>query len=328
MRSIAANAITLVIAIGVVIAGLALVAERRYRAPGPLAEETLFVVPRGATLDRVAEALESEGVIASAPLFRIGARYEGRAADLRFGEYRVPAKASMAEVLDLLSSGRVVQYAVTAPEGLTSWEIVQILNETEVLTGEIAEIPPEGSLAPETYSVTRGETRASVIARMQALQEDILAEAWASRHADIEVDSPEEALVLASIIEKETGVAGERPHVSSVFHNRLRRGMRLQSDPTIIYGITEGEGGLGRPIRRSEINAPTPWNTYVIPGLPPTPIANPGRAAIFAAVQPIETEDLYFVADGEGGHAFARTLAEHNRNVAAWRAIERQRAGE
>jgi UPF0755 protein len=327
MRSIAANAITLVIALCIVIAGVVAVGKRTYEAPGPLAEETLFVVPRGATLDRVADDLEEAGVIDSATIFRIGARYERRAESLRFGEYRVPAAASMQEVLELLGSGRVVQYAVTVPEGLTSWEIVRLLEAEDVLTGEIESVPAEGSLAPETYSVSRGDTRAGLIARMQARQARLLEEAWAARGPDIEVETPEEALVLASIIEKETAVADERQRVSAVFHNRMRIGMRLQSDPTIIYGITEGEGPLGRALTRSDINGPTPWNTYVIPGLPPTPIANPGRASIFAAVQPIETDELYFVADGEGGHAFARTLAEHNRNVAAWRAIERARDG-
>jgi UPF0755 protein len=324
-RGVAANAITLLIVLGVVAAGLAGWGVNAWRAPGPLTEEALFEVPRGATLDRVAADLERAGVIESATLFRIGARYARRAESLRFGEYEVPAGASMREVLELLGSGRVVQYAVTIPEGLTSWEIVELLKGEEILDGEIDAIPSEGALAPETYSVSRGDSRGDLIARMRARQERLLAEAWAVRGPDIAVSTPEEALVLASIIEKETAVADERQRVSAVFHNRLRRGMRLQSDPTIIYGITEGEGPLGRPLTRSDINGPTPWNTYVIPGLPPTPIANPGRDSIFAAVQPIQTDELYFVADGTGGHAFARTLSEHNRNVAAWRAIERAR---
>lgn len=326
MRSIAANAITLVIAIGVLIAGLAAYGVQTWRAAGPLAAERVIVVPRGATLDRMAERLEREGVISSAALFRIGARYEGRAEGLRFGEYRAPAGASMAEVLELLVSGRPVQYAITVPEGLTSWEVVELLRASDVLEGEIETTPAEGSLAPETYSVTRGESRAAVIERMRRLQERTLAEAWEARDPDIPIATPEEALVLASIIEKETGVAAERARVSAVFHNRLRRGMRIQSDPTIIYGITKGQGPLDRALTRRDINEPTPWNTYVIDALPPTPIANPGRESIFAAVQPAESEELYFVADGTGGHVFAESLAEHNRNVAAWRAIERQRA--
>jgi UPF0755 protein len=247
---------------------------------------------------------------------------------LRFGEYRIPARASMKEVLDLLASGRTVLYAVTVPEGLTSWEVVELLRASDILTGEIDSIPSEGSLAPETYSVERGDSRAELIARMQALQARTLALAWEGRQEGLRLDSPAQALVLASIIEKETGVAGERARVSAVFHNRLDRGMRLQSDPTIIYGITEGRGRLDRAIRRSDISGETAWNTYVIDGLPPTPIANPGREAIVAAVQPEQTDELYFVADGTGGHAFARTLAEHNRNVQAWRAIEGERSSQ
>jgi UPF0755 protein len=328
MRSIAANAITLVIVLGIVIAGAVGVSQRLFVAKGPLEAETVFVVERGASLDRIADDLAAAGVIDNATLFRIGARYADRADGLRFGEYRVPAGASMAEVLEILSSGRVIQYSVTIPEGLTSWEIVALLRDESVLTGELADVPAEGSLAPETYSVSRGDSRAGLVARMQARQSRLLEEAWAARDPSITLESPEAALVLASIIEKETAVADERRRVSAVFHNRLRDGIRLQSDPTIIYGITEGQGPLGREIRRSDINEPTPWNTYVIPGLPPTPIANPGRESIFAATQPLETDEYYFVADGEGGHAFARTLAEHNRNVARWRAIERARGGE
>ena len=325
MRSVAANAITLVILLGIVAAGAVGYGVRMWTAPGPLAEERLFVVERGASLDRVASALEAEGVVESAALFRIGARYAGRDAGIRFGEYEVPAGASMEQVLELLVSGRVVQYAVTAPEGLTSWEVVRLLEAEPVLSGEIASVPPEGTLAPETYSVSRGDRRAEVIDRMRRLQDRNLEEAWAARDPDIAISTPEEALILASIIEKETAVADERARVSAVFHNRLRRGMRLQSDPTIIYGITRGEGPLGREIRRSDIDRPTRWNTYAIDGLPPTPIANPGRDALFAATRPERTDELYFVADGTGGHAFARTLAEHNRNVAAWRELERRR---
>jgi len=197
-----------------------------------------------------------------------------------------------------------------------------------VLSGEVDEVPPEGRLAPDSYEVRAGDTRADVIARMMQAQEAILAAAWEARAEGLPLDSPEEALILASIIEKETGVAAERRQVASVFVNRLRRGMRLQTDPTVIYGITEGRGVLGRGIRQSELRAETPWNTYVIDGLPPTPIANPGRASIAAAVDPDATDYVYFVADGSGGHAFAETLAEHNRNVARWREIEAERAGE
>ncbi len=329
MRHVAANALTILIVVGLVLAGIVGWGVKTWRAEGPLTEPTEITVPRGASLGRTAEMLEREGVIADARLFRIGARYEKKAGRLQAGEFRVPAGASMASVLqcvvDQTTCERVV-FRVTVVEGATSWEVVQRLEEMDVLTGEIAEIPPEGSLAPETYQVQRGDDRAEVIARMQAAQAAILDEAWENRAEGLPVETKEEALILASIIEKETGVPEERGQVASVFVNRLERGMRLQTDPTVVYGITEGKGPLGRGLRQSELQRRTPWNTYQIDGLPPTPIANPGRASIEAALQPAETDLLYFVADGAGGHAFARTLAEHNQNVARWRRLERERA--
>ncbi len=326
MRSIAANALTLLIVLGVALAGVIGYGVRGFNAEGPLSAPQTVVVARGASLDRVATQLEQAGVITSAKLFRLGARYQGKDGALRYGEYQVPPGASMASVLDLLVSGKVVQYAIAVAEGLTAWEVVELLEASAVLTGEIAEIPPEGSLAPDTYAVQRGDTRAEVLVRMAALQQRRIGEAWTARAEGLPFDTPEQMVTLASIIEKETGVAAERPLVSAVFHNRLKRGMRLQSDPTIIYGVTEGRGPLGRALTRGDIQRPTAWNTYAIDGLPKTPIANPGRDALLAAVRPAESDALYFVADGGGGHAFARTLAEHNRNVAAWRAIERERA--
>jgi UPF0755 protein len=326
MRSIAANAMTLLIAFAVVTAGAVGWGRNAYFGPGPTTEERIVLVPRGAGLDRVADLLAAEGVIGSAALFRIGARYAGRNAVLRYGEYAVPAGASMAEVYGILISGRTVQHPLTVPEGLTSWEVAALVNGSELLSGAPVEPPPEGTLAPDTYFLSRGDGRAELLDRMSSQQRRILSEAWAARADGIAIASPEEALILASLIEKETALDSERARVSAVFHNRLRRGMRLQTDPTIIYGLTEGRGPLGRELTRRDIAAPTRWNTYVIDGLPPTPIANPGRASIEAAVRPAVSDELYFVADGSGGHAFARTLEEHNRNVAAWRAIERQRA--
>jgi UPF0755 protein len=217
---------------------------------------------------------------------------------------------------------------VVVPEGLTSWQVVELLKAREELVGEVAEIPEEGMLAPAGYDFQRGDDRQAMLDRMRRTQEEILAAAWASRDPELPIRSPEELLVLASIVEKETGVAEERGRVAGVFVNRLRRGMRLQTDPTVIYGITKGEGVLGRGLRASELAAATPWNTYVTEGLPPTPIANPGRAAIEAAARPEATEDLYFVADGTGGHAFAQTLEEHNANVVIWRRLEAERARE
>ncbi len=218
------------------------------------------------------------------------------------------------------------RYRIALAEGVTSWQIVNALNSVDILTGEISGIPFEGSLAPDSYEVAKGDDRAAVIARMEALQAERVAEVWANRSDNIEVETPEEMLILASIIEKETGIAEERPQVSSVFTNRLAQGMPLQTDPTVIYGITMGEGGRGRGLRQSERRRESPWNTSVIRGLPPTPIANPGLASLRAAVDPADTPYLFFVADGTGGHAFAETLAEHNANVAEWRKIEAERA--
>ena len=217
------------------------------------------------------------------------------------------------------------RFWVTLAEGVTSWQVVESLRALDLLSGDVEDIPPEGSLAPDSYEVRPGDDKAALIAEMQARQEAILADLWAARDEGLPIETPQEALILASIIEKETGQAEERPLVSSVFVNRLRQGMRLQTDPTVIYGVTEGRGTLGRGLRQSELRGATPWNTYVIQGLPPTPIANPGRASIAAALSPDESEYLFFVADGTGGHAFARTLDEHNENVARWRAIEAER---
>lgn len=325
MRSIAANALTLFVVIGLALAGAILWGKQQVDAPGPLAEERVFEVPRGASLGRVATLLEEQGVVKSATLFRLAARYRDQEQGLRYGEYLAPAGVSIGAMLDILTSGRTIQRQITIPEGLTSWEVVELLRGSELLTGDIEEVPPEGTLAPDTYAVQRGDTRAEVVARLQALQRQRVEQAWAERIEDGVLGSPEELVTLASIIEKETAVAEERGRVSGVFHNRLRRGMRLQSDPTIIYGITDGRGRLDRALTRTDIQTPTDWNTYTIDALPPTPIGNPGFASLLAAAKPEETDALYFVADGTGGHAFARTLEEHNSNVARWRAIERAR---
>jgi UPF0755 protein len=220
------------------------------------------------------------------------------------------------------------RFRVALAEGVTSWQVTESLKGMDVLDGTVEDIPAEGALAPDSYEVSPGDDRASVLARMAAAQETLLAAAWEARDADIPLANPEELLILASIIEKETGVSSEREQVASVFVNRLNRGMKLQTDPTVIYGITKGQGVLGRGLRRSELRAETPWNTYVIPALPPTPIANPGRASLMAAGQPENTKFVFFVADGTGGHAFAETLDEHNRNVAKWRKIEAERAND
>lgn len=242
-------------------------------------------------------------------------------ANFRLGEEEAPA-----EYLAAREEGDS-RYTVAITEGVTSWQAVTGLNALDLLDGDVSEIPPEGSLAPESYDFSPGDSVAGLLDKMSADQVQILAELWANRAPDLPLASPEEALVLASIVEKETGVPNERRQVSSVFINRLNRGMKLQTDPTVIYGVTEGQGVLGRGLRESELRRETPWNTYVIPALPPTPIANPGRASIEAALNPDTTPYIFFVADGTGGHAFAETLDQHNSNVARWRVIEAERAG-
>ena len=329
MYSTWSNGFTLAIALGlaliIVLNGL----QREYEKPGPLGEEAYIEVPQGASLNRIAAELESKGVISNAWLFSAAARKQGVAGSLKAGEYAIEPGASMRDVLERIAEGAAIQHRITVAEGLSSWEIVQIINDPrydEVLEGKIEEIPAEGSLAPDTYFVQRGEDRAAVVERMKQAQLELLEELWAARAPDLPVKTKEEALILASIVEKETGVASERPQVASVFVNRLNDGMKLQSDPTIIYGITQGKGPLGRGLRRSEIKNPDNlYDTYAHNGLTPTPIANPGRASIAAVLNPATTDYYYFVADGTGGHAFAKTLAEHNRNVAQWRKVERQR---
>ncbi|MFN3668646.1 MAG: endolytic transglycosylase MltG [Brevundimonas sp.] len=301
-----------------------------FYAPGPAArgggEATIVTLPSGAGVSAIAANLKAAGVIRSTDMFKAAATLTGADRRLRAGEYEVPSKASLRSVLVLLVEGRVVRHFVTLPEGWSSAQAVQILENQPILTGTIDERPEEASLWPETYEVTRGESRASVIARMRRARDDNLARLWAARSPNTVVRTPEEAMILASIVEKETGVAAERPRVAAVFTNRLRLGMRLESDPTIEYGLTRGVP-LRRGLRRSELDRPNPWNTYQIDGLPPTAISNPGRDAVAAVLNPPSTTDLFFVADGTGGHVFARTYDEHRANVARWRAVERQRAG-
>ena len=300
-----------------------------FYAPGPSAREgqaTIVTLPSGAGVSAIAATLKSAGVIRSTDMFKASATLTGADRKLRAGEYEVPTKASLRSVLVLLVEGKVVRHYVTLPEGWSSAQAVDILNNQPILTGTVAGTPDEGSLWPDTYEVSRGETRASVIARMSRARDENLARLWAGRSPTTIVRSPDEAMVLASIVEKETGLAAERPRVAAVFTNRLRAGMRLESDPTIVYGITRGRP-LGRGIRRSELDRVTAWNTYQIDGLPPTPIANPGRDAIAAVLNPPRTDELFFVADGTGGHVFARTYQDHLANVARWRAIERRKAG-
>lgn len=300
-----------------------------FYAPGPEAregEQTIVTLPSGAGVGAIAANLRAAGVIRSTDMFKAAVSLTGADRKLRAGEYEVPARASLRSVIVLLVEGRVVRHYLTLPEGWSSAQAVDILERQTLLTGTVEGTPEEGSLWPETYEISRGETRASVIARMRRAHDENLARLWAARSPDTVVRTPEEAVILASIVEKETAVGAERPRVAAVFSNRLRLGMRLESDPTIIYGITQGRP-LGRGIRRSELQRETAWNTYRIDGLPPTPIANPGGEALAAVLNPPSSDELFFVADGTGGHAFSRTYDEHRAHVARWREIERRKAG-
>jgi UPF0755 protein len=308
-----------------VIVGVFYFVKVQFDTPGPLATSAVLVVPKGEGVTAIAERLERDGIIADRRIFMTSILYfmyvKGQGS-LKAGEYRFEKHATMRDVLDTLVEGKSIEHKVTLPEGLTSEQIVGRLRAHTELEGDVGEVPPEGSLLPDTYAFGSHDTRTDVIERMQLAQKKFLARVWEERDPDLMVSTPEEALILASIVEKETGRADERPRIARVFHNRLKKRMRLQSDPTIIYGLAGGKGALDHPITQEELDRQTPYNTYQVTGLPPTPIANPGRAAIEAVLKPAKTNDLYFCADGTGGHAFAATLAEHNKNVAKWRVIE------
>lgn len=376
-RHFSSNGITVLI---VALIGIALLLEwgrTSMTAVGPLAEDTVIVIPSGATAKTITNILVDNGVVSSGWLFNVALNYRGLEESLKQGVYSVDAGVSIDEIATQLNEGKggtryqatfrlraegisprlldrveatnfadetpeqvmeritaltqgneSLELRVAVPEGLTSFQVVEGLKAVSFMQGDIALVPPEGALSPNTFSIRNGSDRQALIDQMIAEQRSILASTWESRAGDLPLESAEELLILASIIEKETGVSSERGLVSSIFINRLNQGMLLQTDPTVIYGITLGKEVLGRGLRRSELNAATPYNTYVISGLPPTPIANPGRLAIEAAAHPDTSDFIFFVADGSGGHAFARTLVEHEANVVRWREIERQRAAE
>ena len=320
---IAGNAIfTVLIVVSVAVGGALYVGKQRFEAPGPLSDDKVVNIPRGLGIRDIADLLAREGVIDQPWVFIGGVLVLKARGDLKSGEYQFSKAASLADVVNTIIENKVVQHTLTIPEGLTSEQIVAKLMENDALSGQIKEIPHEGTLLPETYKFTRGMARAQIIQRMQQAHLHLVQEIWEHRMADLPVKTPEQLVTLASIVEKETGKPDERSRVASVFVNRLKSKMRLQSDPTIIYGLTGGKGSLGRPILKSEIEQPTPYNTYVIDGLPPGPIANPGRASLDAAANPARTKDLYFVADGSGGHVFSETYDAHQKNVARLRVIE------
>ncbi len=312
------------------VSAAAFYATHVFMAPGPLTMEKIIVIPKGSGVRGMGDLLQAEQVIADKWVFAAFSRLTGTNRKLQAGEYQFTPGMKMAEVLSKISRGDIYQRNFTIPEGKTSFEIVQILKAVPGLQGEITEIPAEGSLLPETYSYLSNDARADKVAYMQAQMKKTIDELWPGRDADLPLKTPEEAVTLASIVEKETGVASERKRVAGVFINRLKVGMMLQTDPTVIYGITkgenknEGQGPLGRRLLLKDLETPGPYNTYLNPGLPPTPIANPGRASIEAVLHPEAHNFLFFVADGKGGHVFAATLDDHNRNVAAWRQIRKE----
>lgn len=308
-----------------VLGGVYLYGKARFHAEGPLPEKTIVWLQPGLGLSAITDRLATARALDEPLIFRIAVRISGDAGLLKAGEYEIPPRASMADIVRILKEGKSIVHKITIPEGLTSQQAMEIVKADPVLAGDMPLLPPEGALLPETYNFVKGTTRMDLVRRMQKSQTALMNGLWPRRAANLPFSTQQEALILASIVEKETGLKSERPKVAAVFVNRLRVPMRLQSDPTIVYGITRGAGPLGRPIRRSEINRPTPYNTYQIDGLPPTPICNPGRASIEAVLNPPATDDLYFVADGTGGHAFSHSLAGHERNVGNWRRIDRQK---
>jgi UPF0755 protein len=298
---------------------------REFGRAGPLAGDAVVIVPRGTGVEAIARLLEGAGVIDDPLVFRLGVRLMGEGRPLQAGEYEFPKGVSARGAMEILQSGRTVVRRLTMPEGLTTYEVLDRLAKTEGLAGAIGLKPAEGELLPETYHFSYGDSRDELVRRMQVGMQSALSDLWARRAMGSPIDTPRKAVILASIVEKETGRTDERARVAGVFINRLRAGMRLQSDPTVVYAVTAGRTALERALSQKDLETASPFNTYLNAGLPPAPIANPGRASLEATLNPVESGDLYFVADGNGGHVFARTLAEHNHNVARWRALMKSR---
>lgn len=322
--------LTLLILGMVAVGGVLYYGKQRFEEPGPLAETTTHMVRQGSGISQIASSLESREIISDARIFREGVRIYGNERSLKAGEYEFKAHASMKDVMEALVSGRSILHPMTIVEGTTVTQALRKIEEDGVLVGDMPEdLPEEGMLVADTQKFTRGTTRKEIISTMEAQQRALIDETWENRSPGLPLEDKNQFVTLASIVEKETAVPGERSRIAGVFINRLEKGMRLQSDPTIIYGIFGGEGKPSdRPIYRSDIDKPTPYNTYTTDGLPPGPIAIPSRASLEAVANPSQTDDLYFVADGTGGHVFASTLEEHNANVRRWREIEAQREAE
>jgi UPF0755 protein len=321
---------TLILLGGFALGAFGVYLNRHVDAQGPLAQNKLVVIPKGEGAQEIAARLEREGAVRDSRTFiagyslikLIGTNPKG--VQLKAGDYEIKPGASIRQIVDILNEGRTAQFRLTVREGLTSYQIVELIKAEPNFTGDTASVPPEGSMLPETYNVTRGTSRQAFIDMLQAKQKEFIDKIWAERQENLPFKTQQEALVLASIVEKETGRNDERERVASVFVNRLRQNMRLQSDPTILYGKQLGKVSWGATIFRADIDTKTAHNTYQINGLPPTPICNPGKATIEAALKPAQTKDLYFVADGKGGHVFAETLKDHNANVVKWREVEKQ----
>ncbi|MAH84185.1 MAG: aminodeoxychorismate lyase [Magnetovibrio sp.] len=311
--------------ISILTVGAYLWLENKFGATGPLQTSRQVIITKGAGLNSVARALESAGVIENARVFVFGFKLFATKKPIRAGEFQFPAAISPLGAATILQSGKMVARRLTIPEGLTRREVKELILTAPGLVGGLGPLPKEGWILPETYYYNLGDKRSHILTRMETGMHSLLSRLWVARDQDLPIKSKSEALALASIVEKETGLARERSRVAGVFINRLRRGMRLQSDPTVSYGITLGGRSLGRPLTRADLRKPSDFNTYVIKGLPPAAISNPGEASLRAVLQPMKTNELYFVANGFGGHAFAQTLAQHNINVAKWRRIQRQK---
>ena len=317
------NFIVTMVVVGVVAtAGVLFVGKMQFDRASGLDQARTIAIDRGTNLAGIAELLQKNGVVSSKWLFIAGVWLNKQQSGLKAGEYLIPAHASMHDIMDAMVSGKGILYSLSIPEGLTSQQIVDRLTEEDSLIGDIASVPPEGSLLPETYKFTRGDTRENLLARMRRDRDRVVTDIWSRRAPDLPIETVDQLVVLASIVEKETALSDERSRIAAVFMNRLRLNMKLQSDPTVIYGLF---GGKGKPSgfmpSKADLDSQTPYNTYVINGLPPGPIANPGRASLEAVANPSRTRDLFFVADGSGGHAFAETYEEHLRNVARWRSV-------
>ena len=323
MRRLVYLILSFFIAIGFFCVGAGFWVYNKFNYQGPLTHEMVMTVRSGSGVYTIAQELSENGIINEAFVFRLGAKLFGEPHLIKAGEYSFPAKISSRNILKLLQTGKTVVHRITLAEGLTTSEIIAQLARNQKLAGEIPSEIAEGTLLPETYYFSKNDQRGSLVKRMQSGLSKVMAELWPNRDKNLPFKSQKEVLILASIVEKETGKLSERAHIAGVFINRLRKRMRLQSDPTVIYGITNGRGLLGRPLTRADLRKKNAFNTYTNFGLPSTPIANAGRKSIVAVLHPLKTEDLYFVADGSGGHVFARTLREHNQNVSKWRKLRK-----